>query len=98
MSKVIVRTLSTSVKLFAGFHLFLQYGYEVHGTFGPSMLPTLNTAGDWCLVDKWHHRHGKDMHVGDLIVAGKPGDPDTFILKRLLGAVRCCHVALTKAW
>ena len=81
------RTASLSIKLFAAFHLILDYVGEVHATWGPSMLPTLNTAGDWCLIDKWHHRNGKNMHVGDLVVVHKPGYPNTYVLKRVLGMV-----------
>lgn len=76
-----------ALKLFCATHLFVSYGFEIHGTFGPSMLPTLNIAGDFCLVDKWNHYQGKDMKVGDLVVASKPGHPDTFILKRIIGMV-----------
>lgn len=86
-AKSLLRTLCLSVKLFAAAHLFLQYGYEVHGTFGPSMLPTLNIAGDWCLVDKYHHAYGKDLSIGDLVVASRPGHPEMYILKRLIGKV-----------
>lgn len=81
------RSIGLSLKLFCSIHLFMHYGYEVHGTFGPSMLPTLNITGDFCVVDKWRYHHGKGMKVGDLVVASKPGQPDTFILKRVIGMV-----------
>lgn len=51
------------------------------------MLPTLNIAGDFCLVDKFHYSSGRNMKVGDLVVASKPGQPETFILKRVIGMV-----------
>ncbi|CCG83948.1 protein of unknown function [Taphrina deformans PYCC 5710] len=79
------RSVALAVKAFCGIHLCLHYGLEVHGTFGPSMLPTLNIAGDFCIVDKWRFNRGRNMKVGDLVVASKPGHPDTYILKRIIG-------------
>lgn len=81
------KSAALAVKLFCATHLFMHYGFEIHGTFGPSMLPTLNIAGDFCLVDKWNYHHGRRMKVGDLVVASKPGQPETFILKRIVGMV-----------
>lgn len=85
LSRKWLRNVVLTVKFFAAYHLFLDYGAEIHATFGPSMLPTLNTAGDWCLVNKWHYRYGRNMKVGDLVVVSKPGSPDIFVLKRIIG-------------
>ncbi|ORY82155.1 peptidase S24/S26A/S26B/S26C, partial [Protomyces lactucae-debilis] len=79
------RTTSRTMKLFTAFHLLINYGGEIHSTFGPSMLPTINTAGDWCIVDKWRYRLGRNLRVGDLVVASKPGGDDIFVLKRVIG-------------
>lgn len=81
------RTLTTSIKLFCTVHLFYHHCYEIRDTFGPSMLPTLNIAGDWCLIDKLRYSFGRNLKVGDLVMAGKPGQPETSVLKRIIGMV-----------
>src|SRR6266566_4672708 len=68
-------------------HVFLTYMYTIRPTYGISMMPTLDQAGNWILISK-RHRRGRRIGVGDLVsfkhplleiravkrVVGMPGD------------------------
>jgi inner membrane protease subunit 1 len=74
----------TGVKAGVVVHLFLEYFYSVNLTYGPSMLPTLNFAGDWVLVDK-SFRWGNNVAVGDLVSFKTPIEPGKGAIKRVVG-------------
>jgi hypothetical protein len=56
-------------------------------TTGWSMLPTLQ-SGEIVAVNHWHHRYGKNLRRGDLIMLMSPRESDLFLSKRLIGLVR----------
>uniref|UniRef100_A0A060T5M9 ARAD1B13046p n=1 Tax=Blastobotrys adeninivorans TaxID=409370 RepID=A0A060T5M9_BLAAD len=66
-------------------HLIHWNVYELTDTRGESMLPTLRAAGDYVHVDKLFHSRGRNCKVGDIIVAGKPTDPEQRVCKRITG-------------
>ncbi len=76
--------LRGTVKTVAAAHLFWAYGYAMGPASGPSMLPTIESWGEWLLVSK-RHRHGRHLRVGDLVVYTVPIYPDTEGVKRVLG-------------
>ncbi|KAH6562969.1 hypothetical protein BSLG_002645 [Batrachochytrium salamandrivorans] len=57
-------------------------GYAM--TYGPSMLPTLNIAGDIVLVERisWRRRR---LALGDVVVCISPLHPSRLVCKRILG-------------
>lgn len=76
--------LSWTLRAGCATHLFNEYVYEFTETKGESMLPTLQANADFVHAVKTH-RLGRDIHMGDLVVATKPLDPDHRICKRVLG-------------
>ena len=78
------RALLGTAKYLAAAHLFWEYGYSIGPAQGPSMLPTFEVANEWLLISK-RHRHGRDVHVGDLVVYKIPIFPDSDGIKRVLG-------------
>lgn len=48
------------------------------------MLPTLNRLNDYVHVLKWY-KDGRDLQIGDCIVAMKPTDPYSRVCKRITG-------------
>lgn len=78
------RIASLSVRTIAGLHLFTATCFEISRTEGASMLPTVQTRGDFCVVDK-RFRNGNGIEMGDIIVARKPTQPDSWVCKRVTG-------------
>ena len=78
------RQVLNGVKAGVVVHLFLEYFYSINLTYGPSMLPTLNFAGDWVLVDK-SFRWGNNVVVGDLVSFKTPIEPGKGAIKRVVG-------------
>ncbi|KAJ2809030.1 hypothetical protein H4R20_000453 [Coemansia guatemalensis] len=65
-------------------HTIFDYVGEISMSMGPSMLPTLNMAGDILLIERlpgWRDR----VRVGDLVVFASPADPAKRAIKRVLG-------------
>ncbi|KAJ2771457.1 hypothetical protein IWQ56_001774 [Coemansia nantahalensis] len=65
-------------------HAVFDYAGEISPSMGPSMLPTLNLAGDTVLVERlpgWRRR----VQVGDLVVFISPANPARRAIKRVLG-------------
>lgn len=82
--KEVGRVGSLSIRWIAGLHLFTATCYEISQTEGASMLPTLQVSGDFCVIDK-RFKNGKDIRMGDLVVARKPTQPDCWVCKRVTG-------------
>ncbi|KAJ2834403.1 hypothetical protein GGI24_000408 [Coemansia furcata] len=64
-------------------HTVFDYAGEITPSFGPSMLPTLNMAGDMLMIERlpgWRKR----LQVGDLVAFTTPYDPARRAVKRLL--------------
>lgn len=69
---------------FLAFHVCTEYFYVVSDTYGISMLPTLNSTGDWLLISKYHRR-GRGIEVGDLVSFKHPLHEEEFAVKRVMG-------------
>lgn len=82
--KDVRRILSISVRSIAAVHLFTSSCFELSQTEGASMLPTIQTSGDFCIIDK-SFKNGNKIKIGDLIVARKPTQPDSWVCKRITG-------------
>lgn len=65
-------------------HISHAHFYEFTETRGESMLPTLNSVNDYVHVLKWY-KDGRDLSIGDCIVAMKPTDPQSRVCKRITG-------------
>ncbi|BAP70377.1 mitochondrial inner membrane protease subunit 1 [Kluyveromyces marxianus] len=65
-------------------HITHAHFYEFTETRGESMLPTLNSVNDYVHVLKWY-KDGRDLSIGDCIVAMKPTDPQSRVCKRITG-------------
>lgn len=65
-------------------HITHTHFYEFTETRGESMLPTLNRVNDYVHVLKWY-KDGRDLKMGDCIVAMKPTDPQSRVCKRITG-------------
>ncbi|KAK9376675.1 peptidase S24/S26A/S26B/S26C [Lipomyces chichibuensis] len=76
---------SKFVRAVAAVHLLHTYVLEFAITGGLSMLPTLHTVGDHVFLDKYNHRLGREIKVGDVIVISKPTEEHTRICKRVAG-------------
>lgn len=66
------------------FHVFVTHFYSLHPAEGVSMLPTLNTFGDWILVSK-HYRHGRNVRIGDIVSFRHPANVNIDGCKRVIG-------------
>ncbi|KAG0677327.1 hypothetical protein C6P40_002639 [Pichia californica] len=84
MFKDIRRIISLSIRTIAGLHLFTSSMFEISQTEGASMLPTVQSNGDFCIVDK-RYKNGNKIEMGDIIVARKPTQPDSWVCKRITG-------------
>lgn len=82
--KFIGSTLSWTLKAGCVAHLIHEYVYEFTETRGESMLPTLQAHHDYVHALK-KHRLGRDLEMGDCIVAIKPSDPEHRVCKRITG-------------
>lgn len=65
-------------------HVFHTYVYEIAETRGESMLPTLNNKYEFVHVLK-KNKYGRDLNIGDVIVATKPTNSEHRICKRITG-------------
>lgn len=76
------------IKIATGFllavHIFTDYFYDIRGTWGISMQPTLAASGDSVLVSKYY-RHGRGVQVGDIISFKHPMRDDVRASKRVVG-------------
>ena len=86
------RTLPSSIfHLSSFFSIFVFFGYPFDSiaiilclqAYGPSMLPTLNIAGDVVLVEHVSPRIGKVGH-GDLVLVKSPLNPNRNLTKRVV--------------
>lgn len=82
--KFVGSILSWTLRAGCATHLFNEYVYEFTETKGESMLTTLQANGDYVHALKTH-RLGRNLDMGDLVVATKPLDPDHRICKRITG-------------
>ncbi|KAH3683056.1 hypothetical protein WICPIJ_005965 [Wickerhamomyces pijperi] len=82
--KTFTKILSYIIRGGCTIHVFQSTFIEFTETRGESMLPTLNSANDFVFSDK-HYRNGRDLKIGDCIVALKPTDPDQRVCKRITG-------------
>lgn len=82
--KDVGRIVSISVRSIAAVHLFTSSCYELSQTEGASMLPTIQTSGDFCIIDK-SYKNGNGIQMGDLVVARKPTQPESWVCKRVTG-------------
>lgn len=76
--------LSWTLRAGCAAHLFNEYVYEFTETKGESMLTTLQANHDFVHALK-SYRLGRNLDIGDLVVATKPSDPDHRICKRISG-------------
>jgi hypothetical protein len=82
--KAFPRSFLICLNVFILWHVFQSHVYEVGGTLGASMLPTLYFEGDWVVVNKFYRR-GKGVQVGDVVSAQDPLRPEGLVLKRVVG-------------
>lgn len=84
----VLYTIVQSLKYGLGFvlaaHVFVDYFYAIHGTWGISMVPTLAASGDSVLISKYY-RHGRDLKVGDIVSFKHPLREDIRASKRIIG-------------
>ncbi|KAI9841840.1 MAG: hypothetical protein M1838_003399 [Thelocarpon superellum] len=73
-----------AAKIFATWHLVTEYVVTVKGTYGPSMLPTIELRDDWVLISKLH-RKGRGVEVGDVVSLMHPFLTGEGTIKRVLG-------------
>ncbi|VEU21891.1 DEKNAAC102846 [Brettanomyces naardenensis] len=78
------RVVSYAVRAVAFLHLFSMNVYEFSSTSGDSMLPTLQVSNDYAIVDK-RYKYGRNVKIGDVIVARKPNAPESWVCKRITG-------------
>lgn len=83
-TKETIRVLSYALRAVAGLHVFTSSCFELSQTEGASMLPTLQVQNDFCIVDK-RFKYGRGIQMGDMIVARKPTQPESWICKRITG-------------
>lgn len=82
--EILRRCVVYSIGIFVFGHLFITHVFDLQGTLGASMLPTLYIQGDWVLVNRLYRR-GKGVQVGDLVEAKDPLRADGRVLKRIIG-------------
>lgn len=73
------------VQIAAFVHQIHEYLFQVQMTSGPSMMPTLNSGGEFVLLDKLHGRFARSCSVGDVVVSAKPSDSKQHVCKRIIG-------------
>lgn len=76
--------ISYAVRVVAFLHMFTMNAFEFSSTSGDSMLPTLNVSNDYAIVDK-RYKYGRNVKMGDVIVARKPNAPENWVCKRITG-------------
>ncbi|GAB7363931.1 hypothetical protein MBLNU230_g4493t1 [Neophaeotheca triangularis] len=65
-------------------HVFITHFFSLQGTEGVSMLPTLNSFGDWLLISKYY-RHGREVRIGDVVSFRSPVNVGIDSCKRVVG-------------
>ena len=76
---------STSLFQFAAIVYCVQtYVLDVTMCVGPSMLPTLNSAGDIILMSRFLHRY-RPVEINDVVLAKSPNNPKQIVCKRVVG-------------
>ncbi|KAF1897610.1 hypothetical protein Lal_00032367 [Lupinus albus] len=73
-----------TLKFLCWLHVTNNYLCSPTHVYGPSMLPTLNLAGDVILAEHLSPRIGKVGH-GDLVVVRSPFNPNRNLTKRIVG-------------
>ncbi|CAL0310711.1 unnamed protein product [Lupinus luteus] len=73
-----------TLKFLCWLHVTNNYLCSPTHVYGPSMLPTLNLAGDVILAEHLSPRIGKVGH-GDLVVVRSPLNPNRNLTKRIVG-------------
>lgn len=72
-----------TVQALALFKLSQNYLYDIRVAVGPSMLPTINEAGDVLLIDLLTPRL-RGYKKGDIVLAKSPMNPNTHLCKRVV--------------
>ena len=80
----LTRNMVSVVKVFATWHLLTEYVVTLRGTYGPSMLPTIELRDDWVFISKLHRR-GRGVEVGDVISMMHPFLTGQGTIKRVIG-------------
>ena len=80
-----VRQFAGDVARFVGiFHVLSNYGVNVTFCVGPSMMPTINPAGNLVLIDSFNYRlRGAPYKNGDVVISTCPYDADKTVCKRV---------------
>lgn len=82
--KFVGTTLSWTIRAGCVAHMIHEYVYEFTETRGESMLPTLEAQRDYVHALK-SYKLGRNLEMGDCIVATKPSDPSHRVCKRITG-------------
>ena len=72
-----------TVQALALFKLSQNYLYDIRVAVGPSMLPTINEAGDVLLIDRITPRL-RGYKKGDIVLTKSPMNPQTHLCKRVV--------------
>ncbi|KAI1342048.1 LexA/Signal peptidase [Xylariaceae sp. FL0016] len=78
------RVLLASLQGLAAVHVFWTHQYSLGAGWGPSMLPTFCTVGEWYVTDK-RFRRGRGVRVGDCVSYAIPYEPTEDGVKRVIG-------------
>lgn len=76
--------LGLGLAILLSVHIFFDHGYTWTGTWGPSMLPTLNASGTSVVISKWYRR-GRGVQVGDIVSYKHPIQGEMTTIKRVIG-------------
>jgi hypothetical protein len=76
--------LGLGLAILLSVHIFFDHGYSWTGTWGPSMLPTLNASGTSVVISKWYRR-GRGVQVGDIVSYKHPIQGELTTIKRVIG-------------
>jgi signal peptidase I len=77
-------TVTWSIAAVLFLHVLFNYFYSFSPCYGISMLPTLNSWGDWLLISK-RYRRGRDVGVGDIVSFKHPSNANMRAVKRIVG-------------
>ena len=69
---------------FLGLHVFYSYFYSFDACSGVSMVPTIDSFGDWVWISKYYRR-GRGIVVGDLVSFKSPIRDGEQAIKRVIG-------------
>ena len=79
-----VRYITYAIGAVLALHIFCEYFFTLSQAEGISMLPTINSTGDWLLLSK-KYRKGRGVVVGDMVSFKHPIDEHTRSVKRVIG-------------